>query len=174
MSRAPSGPPLPVLLQAPQEPSNPTDFQQAEYNRTVAANKATNEARIAAWRAEAERAVQPWQSQVTATLDAKAGTMAAGAVTTPGQALSASIVLGVTTLQGLQGRRTLLILGCSGTGGMEAAVVTALAPGEKVILCTAGRWGERWRGILKAHGANVVAVEAPYGLPANRDEPHLP
>ena len=54
-------------------------------------------------------------------------------------------------------------LTCSGTGGMESAVASALAPGEKVILCTAGRWGERWRGILKAFGANVVAVEVPYG-----------
>ncbi|HEX4606907.1 MAG TPA: alanine--glyoxylate aminotransferase family protein [Urbifossiella sp.] len=53
----------------------------------------------------------------------------------------------------------------SGSGGMEAAVSSALAPGEKVILLTAGRWGERWRGILKAHGANIVTVEAPYGKP---------
>lgn len=60
-------------------------------------------------------------------------------------------------------------LTCSGTGGMEAAVVSALAPGEKVILCTAGRWGERWRGILKAHGANIVAVEVPYGKAVTPD-----
>src|SRR6266567_8089713 len=46
---------------------------------------------------------------------------------------------------------------------MEAAVVNVLAPGEKAILCTAGRWGERWKGILKAFGANIVAVEVPYG-----------
>jgi aspartate aminotransferase-like enzyme len=51
----------------------------------------------------------------------------------------------------------------SGTGGMESAVSSCLAPCEKVILLTAGRWGERWRGILKAHGANIVAVEVPYG-----------
>lgn len=54
-------------------------------------------------------------------------------------------------------------LTCSGTGGMEAAVSNTLAAGEKAILCTAGRWGERWRGILKAFGANIVAVEVPYG-----------
>jgi len=54
-------------------------------------------------------------------------------------------------------------LTCSGTGGMEAAVASTLAAGEKAILCTAGRWGERWRGILKAFGVNVVAVEVPYG-----------
>ncbi len=51
----------------------------------------------------------------------------------------------------------------SGTGGMEAAVVNVLAPGEKAILCTAGRWGERWKGILKAHAANIATVEVPYG-----------
>jgi aspartate aminotransferase-like enzyme len=51
----------------------------------------------------------------------------------------------------------------SGTGGMEAAVSNTLAAGEKAILCTAGRWGERWRGILKAFGANIVPVEVPYG-----------
>jgi aspartate aminotransferase-like enzyme len=51
----------------------------------------------------------------------------------------------------------------SGTAGMEAAVVNTLAAGEKAILCTAGRWGERWRNILKAYGANIVAVEVPFG-----------
>jgi aspartate aminotransferase-like enzyme len=54
-------------------------------------------------------------------------------------------------------------LTCSGTGGMEAAVANTLAAGDTAILLTAGRWGERWRGILKAFAANVVAVEVPYG-----------
>lgn len=54
-------------------------------------------------------------------------------------------------------------LTCSGTGGMEAAAACVLAAGEKAVLCTAGRWGERWRGILKAFQANIVAVEVPYG-----------
>jgi aspartate aminotransferase-like enzyme len=56
-----------------------------------------------------------------------------------------------------------LTLTSSGTGGMEAAAVNTLAAGEKAILLTAGRWGERWRGILKAYGANTVAVEVLYG-----------
>ncbi|MBX9581726.1 MAG: alanine--glyoxylate aminotransferase family protein [Gemmataceae bacterium] len=58
----------------------------------------------------------------------------------------------------------------SGTGGMEAAVANTLAPGEKAVLLTAGRWGERWRGILKAHGANVAAVEVPYGKAVTPDQ----
>lgn len=60
-------------------------------------------------------------------------------------------------------------LTCSGTGGMEAAVSNTLAAGEKAILCSAGRWGERWRGILKAFGANIVAVEVPYGKAVTPD-----
>jgi aspartate aminotransferase-like enzyme len=51
----------------------------------------------------------------------------------------------------------------SGTGGMEAAVNSTLAAGEKAILLSAGRWGERWKGVLKAYGANIVLVEVPYG-----------
>ena len=158
VSRAPAGPPLPVLLQAPHEPSNPTDFQQAEYNRTVAANKATNDARIAAWRAEAERAVQPWQSQVTATLDAKAGTMATGTATTSGHALSASIILGVTTLQGLQGRRTLLILG-GADGGPGAFAPHSLAGIDLVIANVADpAAGNAWTAAGKSAGAASVSV----------------
>lgn len=51
----------------------------------------------------------------------------------------------------------------SGTGGMESAVTSLLASGEKAILLSAGRWGERWKGILKAHGANTHIVSVPYG-----------
>ena len=69
-----------------------------------------------------------------------------------------------------QTRQPVFTLTSSGTGGMEAAVSSCLAPGEKVILLTAGRWGERWRGILKAHGANVVAVEVPYGKAVTPDQ----
>jgi aspartate aminotransferase-like enzyme len=62
-----------------------------------------------------------------------------------------------------QTQNTVLTITASGTGGMESAVSSCLAPGEKIILLTAGRWGERWRGVLKAMGANIVAVEVPYG-----------
>jgi len=62
-----------------------------------------------------------------------------------------------------QTKQPVLTLTSSGTGGMEAAAVNTLAPGEKAILLTAGRWGERWRGILKAYGADIAAVEVPYG-----------
>jgi aspartate aminotransferase-like enzyme len=62
-----------------------------------------------------------------------------------------------------QTKNDVLVLTCSGTGGMEAAVCNVLSPGKKAILLTAGRWGERWRGIMKGFGINIVSVEAPYG-----------
>lgn len=62
-----------------------------------------------------------------------------------------------------QTKNPVIVLTASGTGGMEAAVSNTLAPGDKAILLSAGRWGERWRGILKAFGVNLVVVEAPYG-----------
>jgi aspartate aminotransferase-like enzyme len=62
-----------------------------------------------------------------------------------------------------QTRNTVLAITASGTGGMEAAVSNCVPPGGKAILCTCGRWGERWRNIAKSFGIEVVAVEAPYG-----------
>src|SRR5215216_4496488 len=55
-----------------------------------------------------------------------------------------------------QTKNSVIVLTCSGTGGMEAAVSNTLAAGDKAILLTAGRWGERWKSILKAFGVNLV------------------
>ncbi|HKA07053.1 MAG TPA: alanine--glyoxylate aminotransferase family protein [Gemmataceae bacterium] len=62
-----------------------------------------------------------------------------------------------------QTKNDVIVLTSSGTGGMEAAVSNVLSPGKKAILLTAGRWGERWRGIMKGFGIDVVSVEMPYG-----------
>jgi aspartate aminotransferase-like enzyme len=62
-------------------------------------------------------------------------------------------------------RHPVLTLTASGTGGMEAAVVSTLAPGSKAICLIAGRWGERWRNICKAFGIEAISVTVPYGQP---------
>jgi aspartate aminotransferase-like enzyme len=56
-------------------------------------------------------------------------------------------------------------LTASGTGGMEAAVVNCVPPGRKAICLICGRWGERWRNICKAFGAEVISVVVPNGEP---------
>ncbi len=62
-----------------------------------------------------------------------------------------------------QTSNTVIVLTSSGTGGMEAAVSNTISAGNKAILLTAGRWGEHWKGILKAFGAELIVVEVPYG-----------
>lgn len=56
-----------------------------------------------------------------------------------------------------------LVLTSSGTGVMEGAVANLTSPGEKVLVLTAGKFGERWRDLAKAFGCNVEVISAPYG-----------
>ncbi len=62
-----------------------------------------------------------------------------------------------------------LIFASSGTGAMEGAVSNLLSPGERMLVGTAGKFGERWFGIAQAYGIEPVKVESPYGRPVNID-----
>jgi aspartate aminotransferase-like enzyme len=63
-----------------------------------------------------------------------------------------------------------IMFASSGTGAMEAAVSNLTSPGDKVLVVTAGKFGERWKGIASAYGCNVEVVAAPYGQTINLDE----
>jgi aspartate aminotransferase-like enzyme len=56
-----------------------------------------------------------------------------------------------------------LVLASSGTGVMEGAVSNLTSPGDRVLVLTAGKFGERWRDLAKAFGCVVDVVSAPYG-----------
>src|ERR1700686_3291180 len=56
-----------------------------------------------------------------------------------------------------------LLLVASGTGAMEASVTNCFSPGDRVIVCSAGKFGERWAEITKAYGLNTILIEEPYG-----------
>src|SRR6184192_3098002 len=58
----------------------------------------------------------------------------------------------------------------SGTGVMEGAVSNLTSPGDKVLVLTAGKFGERWRDLAKAFGCNVEVISAPYGQTFSLDE----
>ena len=60
-------------------------------------------------------------------------------------------------------RNDVLVLACSGTGVMEAAVSNLTSPGDNVLVLTAGKFGERWTALAKAFGCNVDVLSAPYG-----------
>jgi aspartate aminotransferase-like enzyme len=56
-----------------------------------------------------------------------------------------------------------LMFASSGTGAMEAAVSNLFSKGDKVIVCSAGKFGERWVEIAKAYGLDATVLSAPYG-----------
>lgn len=56
-----------------------------------------------------------------------------------------------------------LSLVSSGTGAMEAAVSNFFSRGDRVIVCSAGKFGERWVGITKAFGLDPIVLTAEYG-----------
>jgi len=63
-----------------------------------------------------------------------------------------------------------LVLASSGTGVMEGAVSNLTSPGDKVLVLTAGKFGERWRDLAHAFGCDVELVTAPYGATFSLDE----
>lgn len=56
-----------------------------------------------------------------------------------------------------------LCLVASGTGAMEASVANMFSRGDRVIVCSAGKFGERWAEIAKAFGLNPLVLTAEYG-----------
>lgn len=60
-------------------------------------------------------------------------------------------------------KNDVVVLSSSGSGGMEASVSNLTSPGDRVLVITAGKFGERWTGIAKAYNLEVDVVSAPYG-----------
>src|SRR5437868_2447530 len=67
-------------------------------------------------------------------------------------------------LKGFVGTKNdVILIASSGTGAMEAAVSNLTSPGDRVLVLTAGKFGERWVSLAKAFGCRVETVSAPYG-----------
>ena len=62
------------------------------------------------------------------------------------------------------------ILSCAGTGGLEAAIVNTLSPGDRVLAVSIGAFGDRFAKIAEAYGASVDRVAAEWGWAAEPDE----
>ena len=54
-------------------------------------------------------------------------------------------------------------LSASGTGAMEASVSNLTSPGDRVLVLSAGKYGERWTTLAANFGCAVDVVSAPYG-----------
>ncbi|HMF91296.1 MAG TPA: alanine--glyoxylate aminotransferase family protein [Candidatus Angelobacter sp.] len=60
-------------------------------------------------------------------------------------------------------KNDVVLFTASGTGAMEAAVANLTSPGDKVLVVSAGKFGERWEGLAKAYGCEVEVARAGYG-----------
>jgi len=56
-----------------------------------------------------------------------------------------------------------VMFAASGTGAMDATVSNLFSRGDKVIVCVAGKFGERWADIAKAYGLDANVLTVPYG-----------
>ncbi len=63
-----------------------------------------------------------------------------------------------------------LVLVASGSGGLEAATQNFFSPGDEVLVCSAGKFGERWVDIMKAWGMKATVLSAPYGDAVSANE----
>jgi aspartate aminotransferase-like enzyme len=57
-----------------------------------------------------------------------------------------------------------ILLTCAGTGGLEAAVVNVLSPGDPVLAVTMGAFGDRFAKVAEVYGAAVTRLEVEWGL----------
>jgi aspartate aminotransferase-like enzyme len=101
-------------------------------------------------------------------MDAQISTLAAGNVHHRTEAFRKIMSETLTLLKYYYDTQNdVLIFASSGTGAMEGSLSNLLSPGERILVGTAGKFGERWLGLAKAYGIEAVIVESPYGQPVN-------
>jgi aspartate aminotransferase-like enzyme len=56
-----------------------------------------------------------------------------------------------------------LLFTCTGTGAMESTIANLCSPGDRVVVVSAGAFGERWQKLAGAYRCDVQAVEYEWG-----------
>ena len=62
-----------------------------------------------------------------------------------------------------------VVLTCAGSGGLEAAIVNTLSPGDRVLGVSIGSFGDRFAKIAGIYGADVTKIEVEWGRAAAPD-----
>ncbi len=60
-------------------------------------------------------------------------------------------------------KNDVLMFTTSGTGAFESAVANLTSPGDRQLVLSAGNFGERWAGMAKAFGADLVHARLEWG-----------
>ncbi|NPV27849.1 MAG: alanine--glyoxylate aminotransferase family protein [Firmicutes bacterium] len=77
------------------------------------------------------------------------------------KALIEEVTAGVKKV--FQTENEVLIFPAAGTGGMEAAIVNFLSPGEKALVASIGVFGDRFADIARSFGIKVEKLDFPWG-----------
>src|SRR5262249_22748469 len=62
-----------------------------------------------------------------------------------------------------------LSFAASGTGGMESAVANLIAPGDVAVVASCGKFGERWKELCDAYGAQTIHLAFEWGEKVDPD-----
>ena len=66
--------------------------------------------------------------------------------------------------------RVTIPISATGSAGMEAALVNIIEPGDEVVVCIHGVFGERMRDIVERAGGKAIAVSAEWGRAISRQD----
>ncbi|HLO87515.1 MAG TPA: alanine--glyoxylate aminotransferase family protein [Nostocaceae cyanobacterium] len=69
-----------------------------------------------------------------------------------------------------QTQSDVLMITASGTGAAEAGIINFLSPGDRVLVGSNGKFGERWVEVAQAFGLNVEEVKAEWGKPLDTEK----
>ncbi|AUB39814.1 Archaeal aspartate aminotransferase [Nostoc flagelliforme CCNUN1] len=64
-----------------------------------------------------------------------------------------------------QTQSDVLTLNVSGTGAVEAGIINFLSPGDRILVGSNGKFGERWVEVGQAYALNVEEVKVEWGKP---------
>ncbi|MBC8044042.1 MAG: alanine--glyoxylate aminotransferase family protein [Rhizobacter sp.] len=69
-----------------------------------------------------------------------------------------------------QTSQPVVVLTCSGTGGVEATMTSLFSPGDKLICVNGGKFGERWVEMAKKFTGNCVELKVAWGKSIQPEE----
>ncbi|MGD1941405.1 MAG: pyridoxal-phosphate-dependent aminotransferase family protein [Leptolyngbyaceae cyanobacterium] len=69
-----------------------------------------------------------------------------------------------------QTQNDVLMLTASGTGAMEAGIINVLSVGDRVLIGSNGKFGQRWVQVCEAFGIKAEVISAEWGKALNPDD----
>ncbi|MEL7070305.1 MAG: alanine--glyoxylate aminotransferase family protein [Cyanobacteria bacterium J06581_3] len=69
-----------------------------------------------------------------------------------------------------QTKNNVMTLAASGTGTVEASIINFLSAGDRILVGSNGKFGDRWAQIATAYGLDVTTIKSEWGTPLNPDD----